>query len=98
MVGFQAKTYSKLIDGFFELSHTGMANSPQIKIFRQVFLCFLKAPVDVLVSLLPILEVKVDYSSVKEQVGAIGVQNSCLFHFLQSRNQHFGLFYFLFIF
>lgn len=82
-VAVQTQADRKLVDGLLEIFDTGMAHPSQIEIFRKILLCLLDAPVDVLMSLLPILEIQMDNSSVIEQVRTVRIKPISYLHVFQ---------------
>lgn len=77
----QTETNRELVYSFFKVFYAGIANSPEIEVFRQIFLCLFDTTVNVLVALLPILKVKMYDRPMIEKIGTIGIELIPLLHF-----------------
>lgn len=77
----QTETDRELVYSFFEIFYARIANSPKIEVFGQIFLCFFNTTINVLVTLLPILKVKMDDSPMVKKIRTIGIELIPLLHF-----------------
>lgn len=77
----QTETNRELVYSFFKVFYAGITNSPEIEVFRQIFLCLFDTTVNVLVALLPILKVKMYDRPMIEKIGTIGIELIPLLHF-----------------
>lgn len=77
----QTETNRELVYSFFKVFYAGIANSPEIEVFRQIFFCLFDTTVNVLVALLPILKVKMYDRPMVEKIGTIGIELIPLLHF-----------------
>ena len=92
-VVIQTETDRELIDGFLKLFDAGKTDSPQIKIFRKILLCFLDTTIDIFVGLFPILKVNMNDGPMIEKIRTVGIETTSLLHLLQSLNKNFWLFW-----
>lgn len=67
-VGVKTEANRKLIDSFFEIFDARVTDPSQIKVFWQIFLGFLYASIDVIMSLFPIFKVNMNDGSMVKQI------------------------------